>query len=407
MVAQALEGLRVLDFSRQMAGPHATVVLSDYGADVIKIESLPHGDPSRRTGTEFYDTESACYLMWNRGKRSIALDMRKPEALEIVHRLAKDADIVLENYRPGVADEIGIGYEQLAKINPGIVYCSVSGFGPDGPLSSYPATDPLVQGMTGVMSTTGERGHGPVLIGIPLIDYSGALLAVQGIMFALHARHKTGRGQKVDVSLMFGILPALSTKLATFWATGKNPERFGSSHSIVLPYQAFQTSDGWAMAGIWGDGDWPKFCAAVGRDDLAADPKYATNKDRLERRDELMPKIEAEFPHRTTAEWAERFRKAGALFGPILTFTEVFKHPHVQHSGVVQDVPHPTLGTVKQLGPVIQLSETPGRIQSAPPLLGQHTAEVLKEAGYSDKEIAVLRADGAVGVADLPAKPRH
>lgn len=396
MGAQALEGIRVLDFSRQMAGPHASVVLSDYGADVIKIESLPHGDPSRRTGTEYYDTESACYLMWNRGKRSIALDLRKPEALAIVHRLAKDADIVLENYRPGVADEIGIGYAALSRINPRLVFCSVSGFGPTGPLASYPATDPLVQGMTGVMATTGERGGAPLLVGIPMIDYAGALLAVQGIMFALHARHKTGRGQKVDVSLMFGILPALSTKLATFWATGEEPARFGSAHSIVIPYQAFQTADGWAMAGIWGDGDWPKFCAAIGRDDLATDPRYATNRGRLERRDELMPGIEAAFPHRTTAEWAARFREAGALFGPILTFSEVFAQPHVRQSGVVQEVPHPTLGTVRQLGPVIHLSETPGRIQCAPPLLGQHTEEVLRQAGYSSDEIAAFSGCGAI-----------
>lgn len=398
MIGQALGRLRVLDFSRIMAGPHASLVLSDYGADVIKVESLPDGDMSRRFGSEYYGTESAFYLMWNRGKRSVALDLRKPEALAIVHRLAKDVDIVIENYRPGVADEIGIGYDQLSRINPRIVYCSVSGFGPTGPLATFPATDTVIQGMSGVMAATGERGGPPILAGIPIVDYCGALLAVQGIMFALHARQETGRGQKVDVSLMFSIMPALSMKMANFWATGQEPERTGSQHATMVPYQTFKTADGWAMAGIAGDGDWPKFCAAIDRNDLAADTRYATNQGRREHRDELIPRIESEFPRRTTAEWTERFRKAGSLFGPILSFAELFDHPHVRQSGVVQDVPHPTLGTVKQLGPVIQMSETPGRIRCAPPLLGEHTSAVLKEAGYSDDEISNFAAKGAIGL---------
>lgn len=396
MIAQALEGLRVLDLSRIMAGPHAGVVLSDYGADVIKVESLPKGDLSRHLGTEYYGTESAFYLMWNRGKRSIALDMRKPGALAIIHRLAREADVVIENYRPGVADEIGIGYADLARINPRIVYCSVSGFGPDGPLAGDPATDTVVQGMSGVMTTTGERGGAPALVGIPIIDYAGASLAVQGIMFALHARNRTGRGQKIDVSLMFSIMPALSTRLASFWANGREPERFGSSHASILPYQAFRTADGWVMAGIANEADWPRFCAIIAREDLAADPRYAANRDRLALRDQLLPEIEAAFPRRATAEWAELFRRGGCIFGPILNFAALFEHPHVRHADLVKEVAHPTLGKVKQLGPVIGMSETPGRIRSAPPLLGEHTAEILREAGYGDDEIAAFAASGAI-----------
>ncbi len=396
MDKQALQGIRILDFSRHMAGPYASVVLSDYGADVIKVESLPHGDPSRRTGVDFNGSESVLYLLWNRGKRSIALDMRKPEAMEIIQRLVSETDVLLENYRPGVADKIGIGYKAMSVINPRLVYCSVSGFGAEGPLASYPATDPLIQGMTGVMSVTGERGRGPVLVGIPIVDFTGAMLAVQGIMFALYSRERTGRGQKVDVSLLFGIMSALATRLASFWATGKDPERYGSSHSIVLPYQAFQTSDGWAMAGTWGEGDWPKFCAAIERQELAVDPRFASNRGRLDHRDELMPILEAEFPKRTTADWQARFKKAGALFGPIFSFSEIFAHPHVKQSGVVQSIPHPTLGEVPQMGPVIKLSETPGKIQSAPPLLGQHTSEVLRSVGYTEEEITKMADAGIV-----------
>ena len=397
-MSKPLDGLRVIDFSRQMAGPYAGVVLADFGADVVKVETLPHGDPSRRTGVALVGDQSAFFLMWNRGKRSIALDMRRPEGLEIVQELIAGADVVLENYRPGVADEIGIGYEQMSRRNPRLIHCSVSGFGPVGPMRTYPATDPIIQGMSGLMSMTGDPDGAPALVGIPIADFTGAVLAAQGILLAVISRGTTGKGQKVDTALLFGVLSALQPRLATFWATGEEPGRHGSAHNQVVPYQAFQTADGWAMAGIWGDGDWPRFCEAVGLTDLVADARFATSTDRLANKADLAGLLEPPFLTRTTDDWAERFREAGALFGPVLTVSQIFDHPQVAAAGIVRSVDHPTLGPIPQFGPPVWLSDTPGGVSLPPPLLGQHTAEILSGIGYPTDRITALEESGVVRV---------
>lgn len=254
-MTKPLDGIRVLDFTRHMAGPYGTMILGDYGADVIKVESLPHGDGARGVGTAFIDGESALFLIWNRGKRSLALDMRNPEGLEAVHRLAATVDVVVTSYRPGVADEIGIGYDALSAINDQIVYISLTAFGPEGPLAPYPGTDPVVQAVSGVMSVTGEPDRGPNLVGVPMADFTGALVTAQAAMLGLFARRQTGKGQLIDVSMLFALMSSLTTRLASHWVDGEDPERHGSAHSVVVPYEAFQTADGHVVTGVWGSAD--------------------------------------------------------------------------------------------------------------------------------------------------------
>jgi crotonobetainyl-CoA:carnitine CoA-transferase CaiB-like acyl-CoA transferase len=397
-----LDGIRILDFTRQMAGPYGTLVLADYGADVIKVESLPVGDGSRETGAYFPGGESALFLMWNRGKRSIALDLRERAAIDVIERIVRRADVLVENYRPGVADDIGIGYEAMSKLNERLVYCSVSAFGPTGPIAEHPGTDPVIQAMSGVMSVTGEPNGDPCLVGVPIADFTGAMLCAQAVLLGLAARERTGRGQKIDVSMLYGLMSALTTRLASYWATGEDPTAYGSAHSVVTPYEAFRAKDGYIVAGVWGSNGWVRFCRAIDRPDLADDERYAQNVERIRLRHELKPIFDEVFAQRTVAEWDGRFRAEGALFGPVHTFSEILNHPQVESAGLVQQVQHATLGQINQLGPVIQFSETPGRITTAPPVHGQHTRDVLAEAGYSEDEIEALVAGGVAKVAELP-----
>lgn len=400
----SLTGVRVLDFSRHMAGPYAAQTLADHGADVIKIEAIPGGDPARSIGVDFIGDQSALFLIWNRGKRSLALNLRTPEAIEIVRSLAAGADVVLENYRPGVADRIGIGYPQLSAINPRVVYCSVTAFGPVGPLAADPGTDPVVQAMSGVMSVTGEPDGPPNLVGIPIADFTGAMLAVQGILLALLARERSGRGQKIDVSMLAGLLSSLTTRVASHWATGKDPERYGSAHSVVVPYQAFKASDTYFVAGVWGGDGWPNFCQAAGLPELIDDPRYATNALRVANRKELTAVLDRVFAAHPRDHWEARFRAHDALYSPVLSFSEALNHPQVLSSGQVQQLSHSTAGMLPQIGPPINLSETPGALHRPPPRLGEHTLEVLSEAGFSEQQLQEWMRRGIV--AGPPATPQ-
>ena len=392
-----LDGVKVLDLTRHMAGPYATQMLSDYGADVIKVESVPHGDPTRRTGTAFAGDESGLFLIWNRGKRSLAIDMRTPAGKEAVRRLAEQADVLVENYRPGVADKIGLGYDALAEANPGLVYIALSAFGSTGPWASDPGTDPVVQAMSGVMSVTGESDGGPLLVGVPIADYAGAMTAAQAAMLGLLARAKTGRGQKVEIAMLDALISALTTRLASHWFGGEEPARHGSQHSVVAPYQAFETKDGWAVAGVWGAGEaWPRFCEAIERSDLVEHPSFADNERRVANREQLNAILYPIFRERTTAEWRDRFHDARALYGPIHTVSGAVTQEQVRARDVVTEVDHPTLGAIPQLQPVIGLGETPGEIAGPPPRLGQHSAEILGELGYDADQIEALVAEGVV-----------
>jgi crotonobetainyl-CoA:carnitine CoA-transferase CaiB-like acyl-CoA transferase len=402
-----LDGVKVLDLTRHMAGPYATQMLSDYGADVIKVESVPDGDPSRRTGTAFTGGESGLFLIWNRGKRSLAVDMRAPAGADAVRRLAEQADVLIENYRPGVADKIGLSYESLSEVNPGLVYIALSAFGSDGPWAEDPGTDPVVQAMSGVMSVTGEADGGPLLIGVPIADYAGAMTGAQAAMLGLLARGRTGRGQKLEISMLNALISALTTRLASHWFAGEEPSRHGSQHSVVAPYQAFRTADGWAVAGVWGAGDaWPRFCTAIERMDLVDHPDFATNALRVANRTKLNAVLDPIFLQRTTADWRVRFHDARALYGPIHSVPEAVTQEQVAHSGFVTDVEHPTLGPIPQLRPVIGMADTPGDIAGPPPLLGQHSTEILAEAGYDQAAIDRMLADGVILAPDAVTEPR-
>jgi formyl-CoA transferase/CoA:oxalate CoA-transferase len=394
----ALDGTIVLDFTRHMSGPYGTLLLGDFGADVIKVESMPNGDPTRRMGTAFIHGESGMFLIWNRSKRSLALDTRKPESAEIIARLAHKADILAENFRPGVADEMGIGYEAMSALNPRLVYLSISAFGPHGPLAQYPGTDPVVQAMSGVMSLTGEADGEPVLVGLPIADFSSALVGFQAALLGLLAREKTGRGQRVDVPMLSALVFGLTTRLANYWASGVEPQRQGSAHSSVAPYQLFHASDGDVVAGAWAEDSWPRFCHAIGHAALEKDVRFASNRDRMRNITELNAILKRRFAERTVAEWEEAFHDANALFGPVLTVPQVLAHPQAQALGMVQSIEHPRAGTIPALAAPIMMSATPGAIRRPPPLFGQHTHEVLREIGYSDAEIGRLVDQGIVHV---------
>ncbi|CAN5261047.1 CaiB/BaiF CoA-transferase family protein [soil metagenome] len=396
----ALEGVKVLDFTRHMAGPYGTLMMGDYGADVIKIESMPNGDPTRKMGTAFIDGESGMFLIWNRSKRSVALDTRSPESREIVRRLIESCDILVENFKPGVAEAMGIGYEQASAINPRLIYLSVTAFGQTGPMARSPGTDPVVQAVSGVMSLTGEVGGDPLLVGIPVADFSSAMVAFQGALLGLLARDRTGRGQRIDVPMLGALAFGLTTRLASYWADGVEPARNGSAHTAVAPYQLYHAADGDVVAGAWAADSWPRFCRAVGMPELETDARFATNGVRVKNRRDLNLILNDVFSQRTVAQWEDAFRDADALFGPVLTIGKLLEHPQMKAMGMLGSVEHPRIGTIPQLSSPIFMSDTPSSMRRAPPLFGQHTREVLGELGFSDSQVAeflfrkVVHADG-------------
>lgn len=397
-----LEGVRVLDFTRHLAGPYATTILGDFGADVVKIESA-EGDPARgiRSGSEEPGRDGQAFVVYNHGKRSIALDLRTPEGVSLVHRLARTADVVIENYRPGVADAIGIGYDALREVNPRLVYCSISAFGQEGPWSQQPATDPVVQGMSGVIAVTGQPGD-PVRAGVPIGDVMGAMCGIQGILMALLARERTGEGQWVDVSLVHALGFTHTTRLAELLATGVEPTGQGTAHSMVAPYEMFDTADAPVIAGSWTEDTWPRFCDALGRPDLVDDPRFATNQLRLANRPELRREVTEVMTRRTAAEWEVEFHRASALFGPVLTLSGMLAHAEEAGRPAVTTL---VCGdgrevTVPDSTSAVRLHGTPGSVVQPPPLLSEHAHEVLRDLGLSDEEIADL---GERGVVRLPA----
>lgn len=391
MTALPLAGYRVLELAHLIAGPVCGMYLADMGADVVKIEHPVDGDASRVVYGTHYGGESAVFVTVNRNKRSVALDLGRADGLALFRRLVAGADVVIEAYRGGVAERLGVDYGALAPLNTRLVYCSLSAFGPDGPWRDKPGLDMLVQAMGGIMSVTGESEQAPVLTGAPVVDTMGALMAGQGIVTALLHRERTGRGQRVDVSLLNGALLAHAARLSIFLATGEEPGRWGSGHPYMVPFQALPARDGYVYVAVWRDRLWRPFCEAIGEAGLADDPRFATREARLERRAELTALLEALFRQGTVAEWMARLEARDVLCVPVNRYADLPADPAVQASGMLTDEEHPRAGHIRTLATPIRFSETPGSIRTPSPMLGEHTEAVLADAGVTPAELAHLK----------------
>ncbi|HLG71287.1 MAG TPA: CoA transferase [Chloroflexota bacterium] len=389
-MSDTLEGVRVLDLTRMLSGPYGSLILADMGAEVIKIEPPGEGDPMREMGPPFLEGHTSAYfLAANRNKKSVTLDLSKPEGKNVFLRLVKHADVVFENFRPGVTQRLGIYYQACKVRNRGIIYCSLSGFGQDGPYRDLPAFDLVLQAMGGGMSITGEPGGAPVRAGVPLGDLAGGMFAATAISAALWRRDRTGEGQYIDVSLLDAQVSMLTYVAQYYLADGRVPGPAGSAHQSVVPYQAFKTQDIWIVVAIFVERHWASFCEALELPELAADRRFATNPDRLHNRAELVQLLTERFQQRSGDEWIARLRAAGVAAGPINTVDRVLSDPQVLHRGMVASVEHPVAGSQRILGNPIK-SGSRDEFQPSP-LLGQHTDEVLAAAGLSPAEIDALR----------------
>ena len=391
-----LAGVRVLDVSQVMAGPYACMLLADLGADVIKIEPPGGGDQTRGAmGFKMKGPDSMGFLNMNRNKRSVALNLKTDAGRELLLRMAKDADILIENYRPGAMTRLGLGYEVLKDINPRLVYTSSSGFGQTGPWADRPGFDLMAQAMSGVMSVTGYPGGPPVKAGVPVADIGCALFAVYGTLSAYIGAKTTGQGQYIDASLFDSALAFSVWDVCDYWGTGKEPEPLGTSNKMTAPYQAMASADGHFVMGANNQKLWLKLCALIHRPDLAEDARFATISLRLANRAALEIELERTFRQQPKDYWVDTLLAAGIPAGPILTYPEAFASEHAQVRQMRMEIDHPIEGTVPNIGFAVKLSGTPQQVRRHPPLLGEHTAEVLGEMGISAGELAELQAQGA------------
>ncbi|WP_448207245.1 CaiB/BaiF CoA transferase family protein [Azospirillum sp. sgz302134] len=396
-----LSHVRVLELSRVLAGPWAAQTLADLGADVIKVERPGAGDDTRAWGPPWAGEQSAYFMSTNRGKRSITIDFERPEGQELVRKLAAQADVVIENFKVGGLVKYGLDYDSLKAVHPGLVYCSITGFGQDGPYAKRAGYDFMIQGMGGLMSITGlpdgEPGGGPVKVGVAVTDVFTGLYATIGVLGALAHRDRTGEGQWVNLALLDVQVAVLANQAMNYLVGGKAPQRLGNAHPNIVPYQAFATLDGFIILAVGNDSQFAKFCQVAGRPELAQDERYATNPARVAHRKELVAILELLLEQRTSRDWLSALEAVGVPCGPINDLSQVFADPHVQARNIRQDLPHPEAGTVPTVASPIRYSATPIEHTVAPPTLGQHTETVLGEAlGLCAADIAALRDKGVI-----------
>jgi crotonobetainyl-CoA:carnitine CoA-transferase CaiB-like acyl-CoA transferase len=391
----ALEGVRVIDQTQVMAGPFCSMLLADMGAEVIKVEP-PGGEHTRRMELEIIPGVSASFLAVNRNKKGVTLDLKRPEGVAILKKLVQTADVLVENYRPGVASRLGVDYRALSAVNPRLIYCSISGFGQTGPYASRGGFDLVAQGMSGIMSATGSEGGPPVKVGVPITDLGAGLFGVFGILCALRARRVIGRGQLVDTSLFEAGLALSAWEATEYWYTGEIPRRLGTAHRLNAPYQAYRASDGHFTVGAANQKLWPLFAGVLGLDHLVDDLRFRDVGARLRNRAELEVLVEQVTVREPRAHWLARCEEAGIPAGPIHTVPEALADPHAQARGMVQEYDHPQVGRVKGLGNPVKLSRSPAAVRKAAPLLGEDNDAVLGELGYDEAAIAAFRDKGII-----------
>ena len=396
-MAGALDGVRVLELSRHLAGPYCAMMLGDLGAEVIKVERPDVGDETRQWGPPFAGGESAYYLCCNRNKKSITLNLNDSRGTDIVRELARKSDVLIENFRIGGADQLGLGYAELKEINPRLIYCSISGFGHTGPNRELGGYDSLIQGRGGFMSITGERDGTPMKVGVAIVDAAAALFAGNAILAALFARERKGEGQHLDISLFDTQIALLANVGSSYLCSGNAPVRWGNAHASIVPYQAFQAADDFLILAVGNDGQWRRFCEAAGVSALAADARFATNPQRVLHRDVLIPKLETLIQKRTAAEWLQLCADADVPAGPVNTLDKVFADPQALARGMLVEMPHKTAGSVRLAGTPFNLSMTPAEMRLPPPFLGEHTVEILRHViGVDDDAISALYRDKVV-----------
>ncbi len=389
-----LDGVRVLDLTRVVAGPYCTMFLGDLGAEVVKVEQPGVGDDTRGWGPPFAGGESAYYLCINRNKQSLALDLKSQRVLDLLRELVKVADVVIENFRPGTMERLGLGEKELRAINPRLIYASLTGFGADGPMSDWPGYDLIVQAWGGLMSITGTPAGEPVKVGVAIIDLIAGLMLGKAITAALFAREKIGVGQRIDTSLLEAEVASLINVGSNYLIGGKVPMRWGNAHPNIVPYQNFQTADGYLVIGVASEVIWKRFCQAIGRSDLTDDRRFADNSKRVEHRASLIALLSEMFLERTNDAWFKLLSEAEVPCAPVQTIDQVFQAPQVLHRKMLMEVEHPTAGKVPMAGMPVKFSVTPASVRLPPPLLGEHNSEILKNwLGMNAGEIDELKRE--------------